>query len=79
MKKVLTFIGILFLIFIWVELVSLSFYLMNLSDTLWFNVGVIMLAVITCGPILYFGENIIMFFRNMKGVFTYKDEEEKKG
>jgi hypothetical protein len=37
-----------------------------------------MLALITVGPIFYFGENISMFLKNMKGVFTYKDEEEKK-
>jgi hypothetical protein len=50
---------------------------MNLSDTLWFYVGFFMLALITIGPIFYFGENIIMFFKNMKGVFTDKDEEKK--
>jgi hypothetical protein len=78
MKKVLKFIGILFLIFIWVELVNLSFYLMNQSDDLLFYVGFLMLAVITAGPILYFGENIIMFFRNMKGVFFDDEKKDEK-
>jgi hypothetical protein len=51
---------------------------MNLSDTLWFYVGFLLLALITVGPIFYFGDNIAMFLKNMKGVFTYKDEENKK-
>jgi hypothetical protein len=48
---------------------------MNLSDTLWFYVGFFMIALITVGPIFYFGDNIAMFLKNMKGVFT--DEEKK--
>jgi hypothetical protein len=50
---------------------------MNLSDTLWFYVGFLLLALITVGPIFYFGDNIVMFLKNMKGVVTYKDEEKK--
>ena len=78
MKNLLKFIGIIIGISIWIELVDFSFYLMNLSDTLWFYVGFLLIALITAGPILYFNENIIMFLKNMKGFFTYKDEEEKK-
>ena len=78
MKSLLKFLGVLVVLFVWIELVDFSFYLMNLSDTLWFYVGFFILAIITCGPIFYFGENIVMFLKNMKGVFTYKDEEKKK-
>ena len=70
--------GVLIGIFAWIELIKLSFYLMNLSDTLWFYVGFFTLALITVGPIFYFVDNIVMFLKNMKGVFTYKDEKEKK-
>jgi hypothetical protein len=78
MKNLLKFIGIIIGISIWIELVDFSFYLMNLSDTLWFYVGFLLLALITVGPIFYFGDNIAMFLKNMKGVLTYKDEENKK-
>jgi hypothetical protein len=78
MKSLLKFLGVLVVLFVWIELVDFSFYLMNLSDTLWFYVGFFMVVLITVGPIFYFNENIIMFLKNMKGVFTYKDEEEKK-
>jgi hypothetical protein len=78
MKNLLKFIGIIIGISIWIELVDFSFYLMNLSDTLWFYVGFLLLALITVGPIFYFGDNITMFLKNMKGVLTYKDEENKK-
>jgi hypothetical protein len=78
MKNLLKFIGVIIGISIWVELIDFSFYLMNLSDTLWFYVGFLLLALITVGPIFYFGDNIAMFLKNMKGVLTYKDEENKK-
>jgi hypothetical protein len=77
MKSLLKFIGVIVGISIWIELVDFSFYLMNLSDTLWFYVGFLLLALITVGPIFYFGDNIVMFLKNMKGVVTYKDEEKK--
>jgi hypothetical protein len=77
MKNLLKFIGVIIGISIWIELVDFSFYLMNLSDTLWFYVGFLLLALITVGPIFYFGDNIVMFLKNMKGVITYKDEEKK--
>ena len=66
MKNLLKFIGIIIGISIWIELVDFSFYLMNLSDTLWFYVGFLLLALITVGPIFYFGDNIAMFLKNMK-------------
>jgi len=75
MKSLLKFLGLVVGLFIWIELVDFSFYLMNLSDTLWFYVGFFMIALITVGPIFYFGDNIAMFLKNMKGVFT--DEEKK--
>jgi hypothetical protein len=75
MKSLLKFLGVVVGIFVWIELVDFSFYLMNLSDTLWFYVGFFMIALITVGPIFYFGDNIAMFLKNMKGVFT--DEEKK--
>jgi hypothetical protein len=75
MKSLLKFLGVVVGIFVWIELVDFSFYLMNLSDTLWFYVGFFMMALITVGPIFYFGDNIAMFLKNMKGVFT--DEEKK--
>ena len=78
MKSLLKFLGVLVVLFVGIELVDFSFYLMNLSDTLWFYVGFLLLALITVGPIFYFGDNIAMFLKNMKGVFTYKDEENKK-
>ena len=78
MKSLLKFLGVIVVLFVWIELVDFSFYLMNLSDTLWFYVGFLLLALITVGPIFYFGDNIVMFLKNMKGVFTYKDEEKKK-
>ena len=78
MKSLFKFLGVLVVLFVWIELVDFSFYLMNLSDTLWFYVGFFMIVLITVGPIFYFGDNIAMFLKNMKGVFTYKDEEGKK-
>jgi len=78
MKSLLKFLGVIVVFFVWIELVDFSFYLMNLSDTLWFYVGFFMVALIIVGPIFYFGDNIAMFLKNMKGVFTYKDEENKK-
>lgn len=77
MKSLLKFLGVLILLFIWIELIDLSFNLMNQSDDMLFYGGFLLLALITTGPIFYFGDNIIMFLKNMKGVFTYKDEEKK--
>ena len=74
MKSLLKFLGVIVVLFVWIELVDFSFYLMNLSDTLWFYVGFLLLALITVGPIFYFGDNIIMFLKNMKGVFFDKEE-----
>ena len=78
MKSLLKFLGVIVVLFVWIELVDFSFYLMNLSDTYIFYGGFLLLLLITVGPIFYFGDNIAMFLKNMKGVFTYKDEEEKK-
>jgi hypothetical protein len=75
MKNLLKFIGVLIGLFIWVELVNLSFDLMTLPNTLYFFGGVLLLALITIGPIIYFGDNIIMFLKNMKGVFFDKEKK----
>jgi hypothetical protein len=38
--------------------------------------GVLLLALTTIGPIFYFGDNIAMFLKNMKGVFFDKEKKE---
>ena len=74
MKSLLKFLGVIIVLFVWIELVDFSFYLMNLSDTYIFYGGFLLLLLITVGPIFYFGDNIAMFFKNMKGVFFDKEE-----
>ena len=76
MKNLLKFMGVLIGIFIWVELINLSFNLMTLPNTLYFFGGVLLLALVTVGPIMYFGDNIAMFLKNMKGVFFDKEKKE---
>jgi len=76
MKNLLKFMGVLIGIFIWIELVNLSFDLMTLPNTLYFFGGVLLLALTTMGPIFYFGDNIAMFLKNMKGVFFDKEKKE---
>ena len=78
MKSLLQFLGVLVVFFVWVELINLSFYLMDLSDTYIFYCGFLLLALITVGPILYFGDNIIMFLKNMKGVFSSDEKKDEK-
>jgi hypothetical protein len=75
MKNLFKFIGIIIGISIWIELIDLSFHLMNQSDDVLFYTGFITLALWIMGPVFYFGDNIAMFLKNMKGVFT--DEEKK--
>jgi hypothetical protein len=74
MKSLLKFLGVIVVFFVWVKLINLSFYLMDLSDTYISYGGFLLLALITVGPIFYFGDNIIMFLKNMKGVFFDKEE-----
>ena len=57
MKSLLKFLGVLVVLFVGIELVDFSFYLMNFSDPLWFYVGFFMVVLITVGPIFYFNEN----------------------
>lgn len=76
MKNLLKFMGVLIGIFIWGELINLSFDLMTLPNTLYFFGGVLLLALVTVGPIMYFGDNIAMFLKNMKGVFFDKEKKE---
>ena len=76
MKSLLKFLGVLVVLFVWVELINLSFYLMDLSDTYIFYGGFLLLALIIVGPILYFGDNIVMFLKNMKGVFSSEEKKE---
>ena len=78
MKSLLKFLGVLVVFFVWVELINLSFYLMDLSDTYIFYGGILLLALITVGPIVYFGDNIVMFLKNMKGVFSSDEKKDKK-
>jgi len=78
MKSLLKFLGVLVGFFIWVELINLSFYLMDLSDTYIFYCGVLLLALITVGPIVYFADNIVMFLNNMKGVFSGDEKKDEK-
>jgi hypothetical protein len=68
--------GVLIGIFIWAELINLSFDLMTLPNTLYFFGGVLLLALVTVGPIMYFGDNIVIFLRNMKGIFFNKEKKE---
>jgi len=74
MKSLLKFLGVLVVFFVWVELIKLSFYLMKLPNTFVFYGGVLLLALTTIGPIFYFGDNILMFLKNMKGIFFDKEE-----
>ena len=76
MKSLLKFLGVLVVLFIWVELINLSFYLMDISDSYLFYGGFLLLATITMGPIFYFGDNIVMFLKNMRGVFFDKEKKE---
>lgn len=78
MKNLLKFLGVLVVFFVWVELINLSFYLMDLSDTYIFYGGFLLLTLIIVGPIFYFGDNIAMFLKNMKGVFFDKEENNIK-
>ena len=77
MKSLLKFLGVLLVLFVWVELINLSFYLMDLPDTILFYTGVLTLGLWIMGPIFYYGSNIRMFLRNMKGVFTEEKKSEK--
>jgi hypothetical protein len=65
-------------LFIWVELINFSFNLMTEPNTLYFFGGFLLLALIIIGPIIYYGDNIVMFLKNMKGVFSDEEEIEKK-
>jgi len=78
MKSLLKFLGVLTLFFIWVQLIDLSFHLMNQSDDVLFYVGFITLALWIMGPIFYFGDNIVMFLKNMKGVFSDDEKKDEK-
>jgi hypothetical protein len=75
MKNVLKFMGILIGFFIWVELILLSFYLMTQPNTFYFFGGVLVLSSITAGPIIYYLDKIVMFLKNMKGVFFDKEKK----
>jgi hypothetical protein len=75
MKNVLKFMGVLIGWLIWVELIHLSFYLMTQPNTFYFFGGVLILALITVGPIIYYSDNIVMFLKNMWGVFFDKEKK----
>jgi hypothetical protein len=75
MKSLLKFLGVLLVLFVWIELINFAMGLMNKPDDFLFYAGFFTTALLVMGPIFYFGDNIIMFLKNMKGVFT--DEEKK--
>lgn len=75
MKNVLKFMGVLIGWLIWVELIYLSFYLMTQPNTFYFFGGVLILSLITVGPIIYYSDNIVMFLKNMWGVFFDKEKK----
>ena len=74
MKNLLKFLVVIVVFFVWVELINLSFDLMTLPNTLYFFGGFLLLSGVTVGPIMYFGDNIAMFLKNMKGVFFDKEK-----
>jgi hypothetical protein len=78
MKNLLKFLVVIVVFFVWVELINLSFDLMTLPNTLYFFGGFLLLSGVTVGPIFYFGDNITMFLKNMKGVFFDKEENNIK-
>ena len=78
MKNLLKFLVVIVVFFVWVELINLSFDLMTLPNTLYFFGGFLLLSGVTVGPIMYFGDNIAMFLKNMKGVFFDKEENNIK-
>ena len=78
MKSLLKFLGVLLVLFVWIEMINLSLDLMTSEDTLGFYVGVLVLALLTTGPIFYFGDNIRMFLKNMEGVFIDKEKKSEK-
>jgi hypothetical protein len=51
---------------------------MNKSDDILFYTGFLTLALITTGPIFYFGDNIVMFLKNMEGVFMNDNKKNEK-
>jgi hypothetical protein len=75
MKNVLNFMGIVIGFFIWIEWIHLSFYLMTQPNTFYFFGGVLILALITVGPIIYYSDKIVMFLKNMWGVFFDKEKK----
>ncbi len=75
MKNVLKFMGVLIGWLIWVELIYLSFYLMTQPNTFYFFGGVLILSLITVGPIICYSDNIVMFLKNMWGVFFDKEKK----
>jgi hypothetical protein len=78
MKNLLKFLVVIVVFFVWVELINLSFDLMTLPNTLYFFGGFLLLSGVTVGPIMYFNDNIVMFLKNMKGVFFDKEENNIK-
>ncbi len=78
MKSLLKFLGVLTLLFIWVELIDLSFSLMNQRDDLLFYGGLLTLMLLIFGPVIYYKDNILLFLKNMKGVFLDDEKKDKK-
>lgn len=58
----------------WIGCINASLYLIiNFSPVYTVFFGILLLAITILTPIVFFWHNIVMFFKNMKGVFTYED------
>jgi hypothetical protein len=78
MKSLLKFLGVLVVLFVWIELIDLSFSLMNQRDDLLFYGGLLTLMLLFFGPVIYYKDNILIFLKNMKGVFLDDEKKDKK-
>jgi hypothetical protein len=73
MKNVLKFIGVLYCLLVWVGLIHMSIYFINQSDVILLCIGIITLTFWVVSPVILFRSNILMFLKNMKGVFFDKE------
>jgi hypothetical protein len=73
MKNVLKFIGVLYCLLVWVGLIDMSIYFINQSDVRLLCIGIITLTFWLVSPVILFRSNILMFLKNMKGVFFDKE------
>jgi hypothetical protein len=76
MKNVLKFMGFIFCLLVWTGLIHMSIHFINQSDIRILCIGIITLTFWVVSPVILFRSNILMFLKNMKGVFF--DKEIKK-